>query len=347
VGSQPKIVAVDVFCGLGGLSLGLTQSGISVGAGIDVDPACRYPFERNIGARFINQDVSKLDLAGIRSSFQNADITVLAGCAPCQPFSGYTSRRRNTDQRWRLLIEFLRITGVMKPDIVTIENVPRLALLPLWAQCKAALVGLGYHVSWDLLDASQFDVPQKRRRLVLLASKLGPIRLPSPRSGPPQTVRSAIGELPMTEAGRSFGKDPLHSSRALTQRNLERIQISRPAGTWREWPTRMQASCPKTEAGRTYPSVYGRMSWDMPAPTITTQFYGFGNGRFGHPEQDRAITLREGAVLQSFPKDFDFLAPGQRVNFRELGRLIGNAVPPALGKAIGFAIQEHISAYAL
>ena len=126
VGSQPKIVAVDIFCGLGGLSLGLTQSGISVGAGIDVDPACRYPFERNIGARFINQDVSKLDLTGIRSSFGNANITVLAGCAPCQPFSGYTSRLRNTDQRWKLLIEFLRITGVMKPDIVTLENVPRL-----------------------------------------------------------------------------------------------------------------------------------------------------------------------------------------------------------------------------
>ena len=333
--------AVDLFCGAGGLSLGLQKSGIAISAGIDLDPACRYPFEENIRADFIEQDVSTIDPQAIRALFINAKVSVLTGCAPCQPFSGYTTRRRAIDGRWQLLIEFLRIAKGAQPDVVTLENVPRLALLPLWGQFIAGLIEVGYHVAWGLLDASEYGVPQKRKRLVLLGSKLGPIELPRPQKGKPPTVRSAIGKLSEIRAGKSNAIDPLHSSRALTVRNLERIQASRPAGTWRDWPRKMQVACHGSEGGRTYPSVYGRMSWDLPSPTITTQFYGFGNGRFGHPDQDRAITLREGAILQSFPEDFKFHAAGTRVNFRQIGRLIGNAVPPALGRSIGDAIITH------
>jgi DNA (cytosine-5)-methyltransferase 1 len=335
------IAAVDLFCGAAGLSLGLKNSGIPIVAGIDLDPSCRYPFETNIGAKFLEQDISTLSAETVAGLFGGAKIRVLAGCAPCQPFSGYTTKRRAIDRRWELLLQFLRIVRETGPEIVTLENVPRLAHLPLWQEFVASLKAQGYFVAWDVLDVSKFGVPQNRRRLVLLASKLGPVNLPIPVKGKELTVESAIGELPAIKAGVRNPIDPLHSSRALTARNLARIKQSKPAGTWREWPKHMRAACHKADTGKTYPSVYGRMSWDKPSPTITTQFYGFGNGRFGHPEQNRAITLREGAILQSFPINFKFAPSDRRVNFREIGRLIGNAVPPALAQAIGKAIIRH------
>ena len=338
---------MDVFCGAAGLSLGLKQSGIEVVAGIDLDPACRYPFEKNIGSTFIEQDIATLGGSSIVELFATAPFTVLAGCAPCQPFSGYTTRLRDRDDRWLLLLEFLRLARISRPHIVTLENVPRLAHLELWDKFVSGLQNCGYYVNWDIVDAAEFGVPQSRRRLVLLASKLGRIDLPHPSCDAAITVRDAIGTLRKIEAGCQSADDPLHSSRSLTQRNLARIRASRPAGTWREWPIDMRAHCHRSKSGKTYPSVYGRMSWDKPSPTITTQFYGFGNGRFGHPEQDRAITLREGAILQSFPSDFRFSAPRDKLNFREIGRLIGNAVPPALGRAIGDSIISHLGCFSM
>lgn len=337
------IVAVDLFCGAAGLSLGLKNSGIQIAAGIDLDPACKYPFETNIGARFLEQNISTLSAETVMGLFGDAKIRVLAGCAPCQPFSGYTTKRRAIDGRWELLLEFLRIVRETVPEIVTLENVPRLAHLPLWREFVTSLELQGYFVAWKVLDVSQFGVPQNRKRLVLLASKLGAVTLPTPVPRKIPTVEGAIGKLPPIKAGAKNLVDPLHSSRSLTAKNLARIRQSKPAGTWREWPKRMQVACHKTDSGRTYPSVYGRMSWDKPSPTITTQFYGFGNGRFGHPQQNRAISLREGAILQSFPIDFQFAPTGARVNFRQIGKLIGNAVPPELGRAIGAAIIKHVS----
>jgi|SRR5579862_1949361 len=340
-----RIVAVDLFCGAAGLSLGLKNSGIEIAAGIDLDPACRYPFAENIGAPFIEEDVCALTAERVETWFGDAKIRVLAGCAPCQPFSGYTTKRREIDRRWQLLLEFLRIAVEAKPEIVTLENVPRLVHLPLWDSFVRTLKENGYHVSWDILDAADYGVPQNRCRLVLLASRIGEIQLPKKTAKRSRTVRQAIGRLPATAAGLPGTVDPLHASRALTPRNLNRIKASRPDGTWRDWPLRMRVRCHKTESGRTYPSVYGRMSWEKPAPTITTQFYGFGNGRFGHPEQNRAITLREGAILQSFPRDYRFAPANKPISFLTIGRLIGNAVPPLLAFAIGAAIVRHVAAF--
>lgn len=338
------IEAVDIFCGAGGLSLGLKESGIRIAAGIDLDPACRYPFEANIGAPFILADVARIDPRDVEELFTPGSVRVLAGCAPCQPFSGYTTKRRSIDGRWELLARFIELIRAVEPDVVTLENVPRLTHLPLWHECVEELKAAGYHVVWAIVDASGFGVPQSRKRLVMLASRRGSIALPTEAVDSRPTVEAAIAHLPPVPAGTANAADPLHASRTLTPINLSRIRQSRPAGTWKEWPEDLRVSCHKTAKGRTYPSVYGRMSWDQPAPTITTQFYGFGNGRFGHPEQDRALTLREGAILQSFPPDFAFVPRGARVSFREIGRLIGNAVPPRLAAAIGSAIVEHIEA---
>jgi DNA (cytosine-5)-methyltransferase 1 len=145
-------------------------------------------------------------------------------------------------------------------------------------------------------------------------------------------------------AGESSSRDKLHTASMLSSKNLQRIKVSKPGGTWRDWPEHLVANCHRAESGRTYPGVYGRMEWDKPAPTMTTQCYGFGNGRFGHPEQDRAISLREAAIIQSFPRDYVFIPKDGEVSFKVLGRLIGNAVPVDLGRAIARSISEHLAA---
>ena len=126
---------------------------------------------------------------------------------------------------------------------------------------------------------------------------------------------------------------------------MQRIKASRPGGSWRDWDEDLVADCHKKGSGKTYPSVYGRMSWDELAPTMTTQFYGFGNGRFGHPEQNRALSLREGAILQSFPRSYKFARKGEQIFRKTVGRLIGNAVPVKLGEAIGKSILRHIGEF--
>jgi DNA (cytosine-5)-methyltransferase 1 len=137
----------------------------------------------------------------------------------------------------------------------------------------------------------------------------------------------------------------MHSASSLSPLNLARIRASRPGGTWRDWPTRLLAACHRRKTGATYPSVYGRMEWGRPAPTITTQCFGYGNGRFGHPEQDRAISLREAAMLQTFPADYRFTPEGGAIKFNKMGRLIGNAVPVRLGEVVAKTLVAHVKVY--
>ena len=159
------------------------------------------------------------------------------------------------------------------------------------------------------------------------------------------TVRETIGSLPPIKAGERDPQDELHTASSLSPLNLSRIRVSRPGGTWRDWPEELQASCHRKDTGATYPSVYGRMEWDRPAPTITTQCFGYGNGRFGHPEQDRAISLREAAMLQTFPESYAFAPPGAPIKFNKMGRLIGNAVPVRLGEVIARSLVGHVQAH--
>ena len=333
---------VDLFCGAGGLSFGLKQAGLKVVAGCDIDPECEHAFTKNVGASFYARDVEDLKSSELGGWFSPGK-KILAACAPCQPFSGYVVGRYDPDERYRLLLEVARIVGEVQPDIITVENVPRLAFRRVWKRFLAALKRQGYSVDWGILDASYFGVPQRRRRLVLLASRLGPITLPEPSAEEDVlSVRDAIGNLPPIGAGEICVTDKIHRSRNLSALNLKRIRASKPGGTWRDWNRKLRADCHQSESGKTYPSVYGRMSWDEPSPTITTQFYGFGNGRFGHPEQDRALSIREAAILQGFPKDYVFAPQDAPVNFMTYARLIGNAVPVGLARSIGIAIRTHL-----
>ncbi len=339
-----SITSVDLFCGAGGLTHGFVLEGIPVVAGIDMDPACRFPYESNNTARFVERDISTITAADLRKLFGDADIRILAGCAPCQPFSTYAQRYSlNGDGKWELLCEFARLATATRPDVITMENVPTVARHAVFHGFVDTLKRLDYHVWYDIVDSSKYGVPQARRRMVLLASKLGECKIIEPTHTNPKTVRQAIGRLRPLSAGESAPRDKLHVAPTLSKTNLRRIKVSKPGGSWRDWPKHLVAECHRGESGRTYPSVYGRMEWDKPAPTMTTQCFGFGNGRFGHPEQDRAISLREAAILQSFPRDYAFIPADGEVSFKLLGRLIGNAVPVDLGRAIARSIKAHLA----
>jgi DNA (cytosine-5)-methyltransferase 1 len=340
---MPSIACIDLFCGAGGLTYGLNSEAITVVAGIDVDEACRHPFEANNAAHFINEDVSRLTPEHLEGLFGKAEIRVLAGCAPCQPFSTYAQRYDVVGSpRWGLLYQFGRLIKATRPDLITMENVPSVAKHAVFDDFTENLEKMGYHVHQGVVDCSLYGLPQNRRRMVLLASRLGPIELVAQTHGRPTTVRGAIGTLAPITQGEAHPKDVLHAASKLSDLNLRRIRASRPGGTWRDWPEHLVADCHQRETGHTYPGVYGRMVWDEPAPTLTTQFYGFGNGRFGHPEQDRAISLREGAILQGFPKSYSFIPDGAPVHFKALGRMIGNAVPVTLGAVIGRSLAVHL-----
>ena len=339
------IVGVDLFCGLGGLTHGLIAGGVKVVAGYDLDTECRYPYEQNNqGAVFCERDVASLRGDEIKQAWGCASYTLLAGCAPCQPFSTYSrkGRRQRGDSKWDLVEEFARLVFESKPDFVTMENVPQLVDHEVFSRFLTKLEG--YHVWWHVVDCADYGVPQTRKRLVLLASRLGPIALTkaSHHKGERPTVRGAIASLRQLKAGELDPDDSLHSACRLSKLNLQRIAASRPGGSWRDWDESLLSECHKRKSGETYPSVYGRMEWDRLSPTITTQCFGYGNGRFGHPEQDRAITLREAALLQTFPSKYVFLKPEEKVRFAVLGRLIGNAVPVEIGRAVAVSMLTHL-----
>lgn len=336
---------VDLFCGAGGLSHGFRLEGFEVAAGIDIEEDCRYAFEYNNEAPFIRRDIASLDGEDVNKFFTSGLPSVLVGCAPCQPFSIYN--QKNSDPQWQLLEEFARIISETRPSVVSMENVPRLLRFKgggVFGSFVEALKQEGYRVDWQIAFAPDYGVPQQRSRLVLLASLLGKIELEPPTRDPSQyrTVASAIGHLPKLAAGGCDARDPLHRSSGLSPLNMKRIRAAKAGGSWRDWDKALISKCHKAATGRSYASVYGRMEWDAPSPTITTQFFGFGNGRFGHPRQDRAISLREGAVLQSFPADYAFVEPGSSVQFKKLGRMIGNAVPVLLARAIARSIKRHL-----
>jgi len=347
--TRVSISAIDLFCGVGGLTRGLLDAGINVVAGYDIDEACKYPYEKNNKtAVFKTESVAKLTGLQLATFYPECSWRVLVGCAPCQPFSKYTQGLdAAVDEKWGLLHHFARLVGELKPHVVSMENVVELQRHQVYDDFVAALTGFGYQVSAQEVYCPDYGISQHRTRLVLFASLLGPVAIIPPTHKPDEypTVKEAIGGMPKLKAGAVCSHDPLHRSSSLSKINLRRMQHSKPGGTWRDWPKSLVAKCHRGEKGKTYPSVYGRMEWDKPSPTITTQFFGFGNGRFGHPKQNRGLSLREGAILQSFPRSYQFLPPGGECYFKIIGRLIGNAVPVRLGEIIGNSIRFHLDCY--
>lgn len=341
-----SIEAVDLFCGVGGLTCGLAKAGVVVKAGYDVDPSCRYPYESNNGAKFIEASVTELSGEQLAKNWSPGVVRLLAGCAPCQPFSSMATAKDGKDrhEKWGMLFHFARLVRATMPELVTMENVPGVVGQEPFDDFLGALEECGFHVDYAVLDAANYGTPQRRRRLVLIASRLGPVKLPTPTHLGPKawvSVRKAIGHLNVIGAGEVDAKDALHKAAKLSETNLKRILASKEGGTWRDWPEELRAECHRKDSGKHSAGVYGRMSWEKPAPTMTTLCYGFGNGRFGHPEQNRAISLREAAIFQSFPKTYRFAPKGQEIPMKSVSRMIGNAVPPKLAEAVGHVLTTH------
>lgn len=336
--------AVDFFCGAGGMSLGLSRAGIRVLGGIDNDADCGATYKKNIsGVKFIKHDISTLSAPelGRRLRIRRNDPSLIfAGCSPCQFWSKIRTDKTKSKRTAYLLNQFQKFIRYFRPGFIIVENVPGLhprkkqSILPGFIQF---IETLGYAWSDGIINANHYGVPQHRVRYLLIATRLAPtIHLPTPEPNTSLTVSSFIGVsngFQRIAAGHRDPSDFQHTSSALSPDNLRRIQLTKKSGgdrtAWKDDET-LQINA-YNGRDNIFRDVYGRMYWDRSAPTITTRFNSFSNGRFGHPEEDRAISIREGATLQTFPKDFIF----QGTNLNSLARQIGNAVPPALAEHIG------------
>lgn len=338
--SKNKLKVVDFFCSVGGVSLGFKQAGIEVLGGIDIDQSCQETYEKNIQAKFLPADVSNLEKSEVGKFFKirrNQNNLIFVGCSPCQYYSNIKTDKTKSSNTRLLLADFQEFVDYYRPGYVFVENVPGLDKKPEspLGKFKTFLKESGYEFDDDVLNAKYYGVPQNRRRYVLIASRVKKnIRLPQPGKKEIKTVKEAIGDYskyPVINAGNKDNSPFNHSSAKLSNVNLKRIKATPVNGggrlAWKE--KSLQLNCYKNHEGHT--DVYGRMHWDKPSPAITTRFVSLSNGRYGHPEQDRAISLREGATLQSFPEDFVFYSNSQGT----VAKMIGNAVPPKFAEAIG------------
>lgn len=339
------MIAVDVFCGAGGLTKGLIDAGIDVRLGIDIDRTLAETYERNNPtAKFMCANVSTLSGETLleRAGVSDPNDLLLAGCAPCQSFSKQRRGRFQTPER-TLLGAFGRLVAEIRPGWILIENVPGITEVPGFSTYRRfvrLLRALGYRFQQGVLNAAMYGVPQHRRRFILIASQHCTPTLPRPniREGKVviETVRKWISHLPPIAAGESHPSVPNHVAARLSELNLRRIRATpHDGGDRRSWPRELQLSCHVQAGTKSYSDVYGRMWWDRVAPTLTGRCTSLSNGRFGHPEQDRAISLREAASLQTFPEDYVFFGPRTRIS-----QWIGNAVPVAFARALGRHILE-------
>jgi DNA (cytosine-5)-methyltransferase 1 len=337
----------DFFSGCGGTSEGMKQAGMAVRLGIDWDADAKSTYKVNFAkAKFISKDIRHIrvsDLAPFIPRNRRRPI-VFGACAPCQPFSRQNLRRKGDDGRRTLLREFHRFVRAYKPEYLFVENVPELHaednLKGPFAEFLELLDSLKYSYAYKIVMAYHYGVPQSRRRLILIASRLGAIDFPSETHGPNAknkklpTVWESISKLPRLRAGEVHPEIPNHRAASLSELNLKRIAAT-PQGSGRAaWPKRLRLACHKDHLGHT--DVYGRMDKHKPATALTTRCNSLSNGRFGHPTQNRAISLREAACLQTFPMTFEFQG-----SLASVARQIGNAVPVELAHVFGKAIIRH------
>lgn len=339
-----KVVAIDLFCGAGGLTRGLLDAGINVRYGVDLDDNFRRTYnENNKPAIFYRADVrslSGLDL-NRQLNIQPDEYFLLAACAPCQPFSRHNKDHRY-DRRKSLLLEVGRILEEFerKPDCLFIENVPAISKVDegrILKQFNKILDALGYYYKSEIVDAKNYGIPQTRKRFIMIAIKKdlynGELSFPEKTHGkdklPYKTVRETISHLPVLRAGQQHDQVSNHEAANLSEINLRRLScIPKNGGSRDSWPKELILKCHESHSG--HKDVYGRMKWDAPSPTLTCKCISISNGRFGHPTQLRAISLREAALLQTFPENYNFYGM-----FQNMAMQIGNAVPVLLAQVFG------------
>lgn len=347
-----SVLGIDFFCGIGGATKGFQNAGIRILKGIDNDPTCQDTYEKNCHpSKFLLADLNSLKPRDLMQEIRRSasDRLFFIACAPCQPFSRSFKKVTKDDIRTDMILRFSDFVKELMPDVIFVENVPGFMkagkgrILTKFLSVLTS-ANLNYCVEWKIVDAKTYGVPQTRSRFMMLASRLGKISFPPATHGKNLasylTVREAITKYPEINAGGSHATVPNQSARKLSSLNMRRMQKTpRDGGSRKDWPKNLWLKCHNKD-GSGHSDVYGRMSWGKPSPTLTCKCNSISNGRFGHPSQNRAISLREAAALQTFPDDFIFYDTPTSI-----ARHIGNAVPPLIAQILGNAIRNHLSTH--
>lgn len=351
--SHLRLTAVEIFAGGGGLAVGLERAGFRAVAAIEVERHAAATFKANHpDVQVFRQDVREISGAALLE-LGGGSIDVLAACPPCQGFSSLTSKYKRDDPRNVLVSEVARLTEEISPTAVMIENVPGLANKGrlLFDDLLRRLKRAGYVCNWEILQVADFGVPQMRRRLVLLAGKGFKIEMPETthsRGGADgksrwRTVREAIGHMsdavPFVDAAVQGGAHLFdwHVVRKMSEANRERLKQAKVGASGLDTPDHLRPPCHRGGYSG-FSNVYGRMSWDEPSPTITAGCTTLSKGRFGHPEQLRTISLREAALLQTFPEDYHFETDA----FERACEIVGNALPCDFAAAVASQVSDAI-----
>lgn len=344
------IKAIDFFCGGGGMTQGLIQSGVNVLAGVDLDEEAKETYEiNNQPSVFVQGDINDLPLNYFEENFavkKNDDNMIFVGCSPCQFYSIINTDRSRSKQGKDLLMSFAQFVDYYNPGFVLVENVPGILSNPksILPKFLKFLTKKGYVFDHQIVDLSYYNVPQTRTRYSLIASRVHEdIQLPT-KNEERALLKDYIGEqhgFSRIKAGHRDISEFNHTTAGLSDVSLERLALTPKDGgnrlAWKDYPE-LQLAC-FIGKDNSFVDTYGRMFWDKPASTITTRFFSVSNGRFAHPEEDRAISLREGATLQTFPKSYIF----KTTSIGATARLIGNAVPPEYARLLGEAIKNKIT----
>ena len=334
--------ALDFFCGGGGMTFGLREAGIKVIAGVDLAKNCKETYEsNNPGSVFVNANIRDLSLSFFEDNFEDIkrddDELLLVGCSPCQYYSIINTSKKKSKESKDLLLDFQRFVEYYNPGFILVENVPGLLSREdsVFPEFLLFLKDHKYYVKYEVVNMSYFGVPQTRRRFSLVASRLGAVRMP--QADPRQSLLSEfIGTkkgLPRIPAGNIDTSDFMHSTMNVAPINLKRLQrTTKNGGSRMEWKDdkELQLKC-YIGKDNSFRDVYGRLRWDKPSSTITTNFIKITSGRFAHPCEDRGLSIREGARLQTFPDTYVFKGGNMTVN----ARIIGNAVPPEYARRLG------------
>lgn len=346
-----KLKAVDFFCSGGGMSYGMQKAGIKILAGIDNDKGCEATYKANIkDADFILADVSELSEQDLEKEInikKNDNDLILIGCSPCQYWSRINTDKTKSEKTKNLLIEFSRFVKHFMPGYVVVENVPGLLRRKKESGLKKFIDWLesnGYKVHYDIHNVNDYGVAQNRRRFTMIANRVTNIEIiPKDDKTKKLTVKDVLGSqngFTPINAGHKDITDFMHTVANLSPKNIKRLEkVEKNGGNRLAFANdpELQLKC-FIGKDKAFKDTFGRLWWDKPSPTITTKFYSISNGRFAHPEENRALSLREGATLQSFPKEFKLIG----TSVAAIAKNIGNAVPPEYAKRIGLAIiQNH------